>query len=250
MTGDLRLRIDPAATVVVDHGVAWAPAEFFEQNGERFAGCPRWRLRQVVGRLAGRRTHRARTGAELEFVLTRARRRARGAVAPWQGYGVRTALDVAPLLADLTDIFRRCRRADRTTARRVRRRPVRDLAAPGRSGDHRRPDDPGRILIGRAAGRHGLGVSFSPVPFAGGAGNGAHLHLSLSRCGRAAVVRRRMRRTGSPRGGAAIAGLVAGLPEVQAVLAGSAVSRCGSGPATGPGRSPVGAWRTGRPRSG
>ena len=37
-----------------------------------------------------------------------------------------------------------------------------------------------RLLIGRAAARHGLGVSFSPVPFAGGAGNGAHLHLSLA----------------------------------------------------------------------
>ena len=40
-----------------------------------------------------------------------------------------------------------------------------------------------RILIGRAAARYGLGVSFSPVPFAGGAGNGAHLHLSLADAG-------------------------------------------------------------------
>ena len=51
------------------------------------------------------------------------------------------------------------------------------------------PDDPvatadavilGRIVIGRAAARHGLRISFSPVPFEGGAGNGAHLHLSLA----------------------------------------------------------------------
>ena len=49
----------------------------------------------------------------------------------------------------------------------------------------------GRLLIGRAAAKHGFGVSFSPVPFAGGAGNGAHLHLSLTaaaaRCSPAAT---------------------------------------------------------------
>ena len=32
-----------------------------------------------------------------------------------------------------------------------------------------------RIVIGRAAARHGLRISFSPVPFDGAAGNGAHL---------------------------------------------------------------------------
>ena len=37
-----------------------------------------------------------------------------------------------------------------------------------------------RIVIGRAAARHGLRISFSPVPFEGEAGNGAHLHLSLA----------------------------------------------------------------------
>ena len=55
VTGDLRLRIDPEATTVIDHGVAWAPADFLEQDGEPFRGCPRWRLRTVrrAGPVAG-----------------------------------------------------------------------------------------------------------------------------------------------------------------------------------------------------
>ena len=39
-------------------------------------------------------------------------------------------------------------------------------------------------MIGAPPGRrHGLTVSFSPLPVADGAGNGAHLHLSLFRNG-------------------------------------------------------------------
>jgi len=88
----------------------------------------------------------------------------------------------------------------------------------------------GRILIGRAAAKHGFGVSFSPVPFADGAGNGAHLHLSLAE-GEVPLFSGGDCAYGlTDRGGAAIAGLVAGLPDVQAVLAGSAVSPLRLGP--------------------
>ena len=50
--GDLRLRIDPAATTILENGVAWAPADFHHQDGSRFDGCPRWRLQRVVAALA------------------------------------------------------------------------------------------------------------------------------------------------------------------------------------------------------
>jgi glutamine synthetase len=81
-----------------------------------------------------------------------------------------------------------------------------------------------RIVIGRAAARHGLKISFSPVPFVGEAGNGAHLHLSLADdagplfsggdgpCG--------MR----PPGQSAIVGVLDGLPDLLGVYAGSVLS--------------------------
>ena len=222
VTGDLRLRIDPEATTVIDHGVAWAPGEFFGQDGERFAGCARWRLRRVVSRLRDCGLT-ARTGAELEFVLTQSDGRPRGG-GPWQGYGLRSVLDVAPLLSDLTDSFVGAGM------------PIEQVHAEYGADQFEislPPADPvatadrtilARVLIGRAAARHGLGVSFSPVPFVGGAGNGAHLHLSLADADGPLLSGGEGPHGLTSRGGSAIAGVVAGLPGLQAVLAGSVVS--------------------------
>lgn len=220
--GDLRLRIDPAATTILDHGVAWAPADFHHQDGSRFDGCPRWRLQRAVSALADAGLT-ARTGAELEFVLTRPDGTARGGPA-WQGYGVRPVLDAAALLADVTDGFERAGL------------PAEQLHAEYGTDQFEislPPADPlttadrtvlARILIGRAAARHGLGVSFSPVPFLGGAGSGAHLHLSLTDDDRPLLSGGAGPHGLTDIGGAAVAGLVAGLADVQAVLAGSVLS--------------------------
>ncbi len=222
VVGDLRLRIDPTATTIIEHGVAWAPADFRHQDGARFDGCPRWRLQQTVSALAGAGLT-ARTGAELEFVFTQPDGRPRGGPT-WQGYGVRPVLDVAPLLADLTESF------DHAGM------PAEQLHAEYGTDQFEvslPPADPvgtadhivlARILIARAAARHGLGVSFSPVPFAGGAGNGAHLHLSLAGPDGPLLSGGTGPHGLTRAGSAAIAGLVSGLPELQAILAGSAVS--------------------------
>lgn len=222
VTGDLRLRIDPAVTVVVDHGVAWAPADFYWQTGERYPGCPRWRLQQVVGRLSDIGLA-ARTGAELEFVLTQPDGGPRGG-GPWQGYGVRTALAVSPLLADLTESFAGAGL------------PIEQLHAEYGQDQFEislPPADPvttadrtilARVLIGRAAGRHGLAVSFSPVSFAGGAGNGAHLHLSLADQDGPLLSGGAGPYGLTTKGGSVIAGLVDGVAGMQGVLAGSVLS--------------------------
>ncbi len=220
--GDLRLRIDPAMTTILERGVAWAPAEFVEQDGTPFPGCPRHRLRIVVERLA-QAGITARTGAELEFVLTAPDGTPRGGPA-WQGYGARSVLDIAPLLTDLTESF---------GGAGIPLEQVHAEYGADQFEISLPPADPvttadrtvlGRILIGRAAARHGLGVSFSPVPFAGGAGTGAHLHLSLAAGDRPLLSAGDGPHGLTPRGGSAIAGVVAGLPGVQGVLAGSALS--------------------------
>lgn len=220
--GDLRLRIDPAATTILENGVAWAPADFHHQDGSRFDGCPRWRLQRVVAALADAGLT-ARTGAELEFVLTQPDGTARSGPS-WQGYGVRPVLDVAPLLADLTESLDHAG----MPAEQVHAEYGTDqfeVSLP--------PADPvttadrtvlARLLISRAAARHGLGVSFSPVPFAGGAGSGAHLHLSLADADGPLLSAGPGPHGLTDAGGAAIAGLVSGLPDVQGILAGSAVS--------------------------
>jgi glutamine synthetase len=81
-----------------------------------------------------------------------------------------------------------------------------------------------RLIISRVARRHGLRVSLSPAPFAGNVGSGAHQHFSLSSAegplfsgGTGAVGM-------TDAGEHAVAGIVRGLPEAQAVLCGSIVS--------------------------
>ena len=81
-----------------------------------------------------------------------------------------------------------------------------------------------RIIIGRAARRHGLRVSLSPMPFADSVGSGAHQHFSLTTSegplfsdgtGAAGM---------TAAGESAVAGVIRGLPEAQGVLCGSILS--------------------------
>ena len=159
--GDLRLRIDPDRLTVVDEGIAWAPGTFGEQDGSPFPGCARTRLREMVDRVRGAGLEPL-TGPELEFVLLDPDGSAQSGRA-WQGYGVRTALEVGPFLADVVTTF--------ATAGL----PVEQVHA--EYGAHQfeislAPAGPlltadrtvlARILLGRCAARHGYGVSFSPV---------------------------------------------------------------------------------------
>ena len=222
VTGDLRLRIDPQRLTVVDGGIAWAPADLHEQDGAPYAGCPRSRLRAHAAR-ARSAGLRVLMGPELEFVLVTpdGSARPRGA---WQGYGVRSALDVGRFLVDVERTF-----ADAEV-------PVEQLHAEYGADQFEislAPADPvlaadrtvlARVLLGRVAARHGFGVSFSPVPFAGGAGNGAHLHLSLTGTAGPLFSGGTGPHGLTDAGASAIAGVVAGLPELQGIVAGSVLS--------------------------
>ena len=89
-----------------------------------------------------------------------------------------------------------------------------------------------KTLIGIVTRAHGLAASFSPVPFAGAVGNGAHQHLSLSADGANLFDDATPDDDHDPtashritkRGGHAIAGILDGLVSAQAVLCGSIVS--------------------------
>jgi glutamine synthetase len=221
VVGDLRLCAEPDA-VVVDEGIAWAPASIRDQDGEPFPGCPRSALLAVLDRARARGIE-ALSGAELEFVLTGpdGGRRERGS---WQGYGVRAALDAGPFLTDAAQLL-----AEAGV-------PVEQMHAEYGADQFEVslvPADPlvtadrtvlARLLLGRAAARHGLGLSFSPVPFPDSAGNGAHLHLSLTDAQGPLFAGGQGPHGLREIGGHAVAGIVEDLPELQGVVAGSVLS--------------------------
>lgn len=222
VAGDIRLRADLAAARVLGDGMAWAPAEMFNQDGSPAAVCPRGLLRRTQSGLetAG---YLALFGCELEFVLTQSGGSAL-ATRPWNAYGLSSTLDAEAFLVDLLQC---CEDVSL---------PIEQIHAEYGDGQYEfaiAPADPltaadhvvlARILVGRVARRHGMAASFSPVPFAGGTGNGAHQHMSLTRAGRPLFSGGEGPYGITVEGGAVIGAIVAGLPELIAVFAGSVLS--------------------------
>jgi glutamine synthetase len=178
VAGDLRIRIDPGDLRIVDSGVAWAPGVLTDQHGQPAPLCTRTRLAQAERR-ATEHGFEVRMGAELECTMLAADG-GPATTEPWSPYGIRTSLDRSAFLVDLAQ-----------TAQHAGL-PVEQLHTEYGHDQLEMslaPDTPvaaadavilARIVLSRVAARHSLRISFSPVPFAGAAGNGAHLHLSLS----------------------------------------------------------------------
>ncbi|MCE5288648.1 MAG: glutamine synthetase family protein [Nocardiaceae bacterium] len=223
--GDLRIRIDTDRLAVIDDGIAWAPGSFFNQDGTPNANCARTRLAEVCSKTS----YRATVGAELEFALLG------GSGQPvtttgWTGYGARSSLEQAPFFDSLL------RRADRA---QLGIEQFHAEAGVDQFEISLSPADPvaaadavvlARILIGRAAAEHGMRVSFSPLPFAGGLGNGAHLHMSLRSNGSPVFSGGAGPHALTEEGGNAIGGVLESLPELQAIFAGSVLSPARIGP--------------------
>jgi glutamine synthetase len=217
VVGDLRLRADLTALHILGDGLAWAPAEMFGQDGAPAPVCTRGLLRRIQAALADQGLA-ARLGCELEMVLVP--RSGPG----WNAYGLGALMDVESFVLDLLDA------AGQTGL------PLEQIHAEYGDGQLEfslSPADPltaadhvvlARMLAGRVARRHDLAVSFSPQPFAGGSGNGAHQHLSLARDGMPLFSGGAGPHGMTDDGCAAIGGVVAGLPELLAVFAGSVLS--------------------------
>jgi glutamine synthetase len=189
----------------------------FAQDGGPVPVCTRGLLRRTQAELAERGLT-ALVGAEVELVIPEQVGR------PWNAYGLGAVLEVETFVLDLLEM---CAAVGL---------PVEQVHAEYGAGQFEfslSPTDPltaadnivlARLLAGRVARRNGLSASFSPQPFAGGAGNGAHQHLSLFRDGVPLFSGGAGPHGLTPEGEAAIAGIVAGLPELLGVFAGSALS--------------------------
>lgn len=222
VVGDERIRIDLSALRTLDNGVAWAPGSFFEQDGTPSAACSRGALARVEERLAQAGLE-ASVGHEIEFML----------VAPdgerlpsvlWAQYGIAGVAEhesfVREVIASAASSgvgIEQFHPEYGANQFEISLKPRSPVAAADQLVLM-------RIIIGRVARRHGMRVSLSPVPFAGGVGNGAHQHFSLLRGG----VPLFSGGTGvdgmTPDGERAIAGVLAGLQDAQGVLSGSILS--------------------------
>uniref|UniRef100_UPI0006DD04B4 glutamine synthetase family protein n=1 Tax=Mycobacterium sp. UM_11 TaxID=1638773 RepID=UPI0006DD04B4 len=203
-------------------GLAWAPAGFFEQDGAPVPACARGTLSRVEAALAEAGVE-AVIGHEVEFLL----------VAPdggrlpstlWAQYGLAGILEHEAFVRDVTrsaavagiaiDQFHPEYGANQFELSMAPQTPV---AAADQLVLL-------RLVIGRVARRHGLRISFSPAPFADGVGSGAHQHFSLTMSEEPLFSGGAGARGMTVPGESAVAGVVRGLPQAQAVLCGSIVS--------------------------
>ena len=228
--GDLRLKIDIAGLRVLPGGRAWAPGSLFEQDGTASPACARGLLADVNGSLreAG---YQALVGHELEFFL----------VAPdgsaleppsWVPYGATGLLDRAEFLDDLQTALNQAGVAVEQIHAEYGRNQFEFSLPPASPVLAADTAVLAKIIVGIAARAHGMQASFSPLPFAGAVGNGAHQHFSLHQDGLPLFSGGSGPHGIRDEGGAAIGGIIAGLPEIQGFLTGSILSGTRLAPGT------------------
>lgn len=222
VVGDQRLRIDLSSLRIIGEGLAWAPAAFYEQDASPVAMCGRGTLGRIETALAEAGIE-AMIGHEIEFLLV-GPDGGRLPSALWAQYGLAGVLEHESFVRDVI--------SSATTAGIAIEQLHPEYGAnqfelslaplpPVAAADQLVLT---RIIVARAARRHGVRVSLSPAPFAGDVGSGAHQHISLSTpegplfaggTGAAGM---------TPAGESAVAGILRGLPEAQGILCGSIVS--------------------------
>jgi glutamine synthetase len=222
VAGDQRIRIDPADVRIIDAGVAWAPGNLTDQDGGSAPLCVRSLLARTE-RAAAQRGLTVLVGAELECTMI-APDGGPASPEPWSPYGIRTSLDRSAFLVDLAATAERAGLQVEQIHTEYGHDQLEVSLAPTTPVAAADAVILTRIVLGRAAARHGLRISFAPVAFEGAAGNGAHLHLSLT------DERGPLFSGGDgpygirPEGGSAIAGVIETLPDLIGVYAGSALS--------------------------
>ena len=222
VVGDLRIRIDPDELRTVADGVAIAPGDLHHQDGTPSPMCARSVLKRTVED-AGAAGLRARVGAEIECTLL-GRDGERATSRGWAPYGLSSSMARSAFLVDLADSAERAGLGIEQLHMEYGRDQLEISLSPADPVAAADAVVLGRVVIGRAAERHGLGVSFSPVPFAGDAGNGAHLHLSVETENGLVFSGGSGPHGVTDDGASAIAGVLSTLPELVGVYAGSALS--------------------------
>ncbi|MBT2553043.1 glutamine synthetase family protein [Arthrobacter sp. ISL-5] len=228
--GDMRLKIDIAGLRVLPGGRAWGPASLFEQDGAASPACARGLLTDVEGSLneAG---YQAFVGHELEFFLVSPDGSALENT-PWVPYGATGILDRSEFLDDLLAAMNQAGIPMEQIHAEYGRNQF-EFSLPPASPVHAADTVVfAKIIVGIVSRAHGMQASFSPSPFPGTVGNGAHQHLSLQKNGLSLFSGGSGPHGISAEGGAAIGGIIAGLPDIQGFLTGSVLSGSRLAPGT------------------
>jgi glutamine synthetase len=222
VVGDQRIRIDLSALRILGDGLAWAPGAFFEQDGTPVPACSRGTLSRIEAALADEGIS-AMIGHEIEFLLVDPHGD-RLPSALWAQYGLAGVLENEGFVRDVSagatvagvpiEQFHPEYGANQFEISLAPQPPV-------AAADHLVLT---RIIVSRAARRHGLRVSLSPAPFTGGVGSGAHQHFSLTTSEGPLFSDGQGAEGMTPAGESAVAGVVGGLTQAQGVLCGSIVS--------------------------
>jgi glutamine synthetase len=221
--GDLRLRLVPEAVRVLPGGLAVGPTYAVTQAGESDPTEPRGILARTVERLAAAGLT-ARVGHELEFVL----------VAPdgsalhpgaWTPYGLSALVDRSALIGEIIETATAAGLGVEQVHAEYGAHQLELSLAPQSPVEAADSVVLLKTVIGIVTRAHGLAASFSPAPFAGLVGNGAHQHLSLTADGGNLFDHDEATSHGiTAAGGHAIAGILDGLVGAQAILTGSILS--------------------------
>ena len=222
VVGDERVRIDADALRVIDDGLAWAPGSFYDKDGKPVPACTRGTLRRVERRLA-KAGLSARVGHEIEFLLVDpSGNRLPGEL--WAQYGLAGVLEHEGFVRDVMAAMNVAGVAVEQFHPEYGVNQF-EMSLPPRSPVAAADQLVlARILISRAARRHGMRVSLSPKPFADSVGSGAHQHFALRRDEKPVFSGGKGSHGLTTHGAAAIGGVVSGLAEAQLALCGSIVS--------------------------
>lgn len=222
VVGDERIRIDLAALSTLGDGLAWAPGAFFEQDGTPVPACSRGTLGRIEARLSDAGLE-AQVGHEIEFILV-GPDGSRLPSTSWAQYGLAGVLEHEGFVRDVTN-------AAATSGVGIEQfHPEYGLNQFELSLSPQAPVAAAdqlvlmRIIIGRVARQYGMRASFSPVPFAGSVGSGAHQHFSLSKRGSSLFSDGPGAAGMTEEGEHAVAGVVSGLRDAQGILCGSILS--------------------------
>jgi glutamine synthetase len=221
-SGDMRLIPDLSAARILTSapGFAWAPVDQWTQELEPYAACQRSALKRVIerGKAAGME-FRCTFETELTLLTLDDEPIHRG-----PGYSPTALLPVEPFAVDLVDALE---------AAGIDVEQFHPEYGAGQVEFSVPPQDPmtaadqlvlSRTITRQVAHAHRMRASFAPVVLAGEAGNGCHFHMSASRDGV------NLMQGGDGPGGltadgaSVLAGVLAALPSLLAVVAPSVAS--------------------------
>jgi glutamine synthetase len=220
--GDMRLRIDLDALRLIGGARAWAPGNFYNQDGTPSSTCSRGALERIEKKLADA-GYEALVGHELEFFLVN-NDGSRLEDSPWVPYGMTGLLERAGFVDDLLVAMNEASIQLEQFHSEYGRNQFEFSLPPVPPVEAADLVVLAKTIVGIVARSHDLRASFSPAPFPGDVGNGAHQHFSLAKKGESLFSDGEGPHGITTEGGSAIAGIIAGLPDIQGFLTGSILS--------------------------